>query len=123
LGGDCVTTFVETNKRVRGNVYHAAFFPADEEAGLTEESRLYLFSSDEAKAKFFEIVENNVDADAWVDADVAEAGICVVTRQERRKIAAGDRDKVVWYGGLRYFFAGDEERERFLADPFRYISH
>lgn len=115
LGGDCVVSLVDSNERRRGSVFHAAFFPIDPERGLIDESRLYLFSSDENKKTFADRPED------YVDADIAAQGKCVVTRYEQQEIVPGNRDLIAWHAGLRYFFAGEAERKKFLANPERYV--
>ena len=56
----------------------------------------------------------------FLDIDLAEKGVCVVTRIEERRDAPGLVDQATWYRGKIYLFAGPEQKQKFLADPKRY---
>ena len=104
LRGDCVVCYLEKGERVGGSLRSAA----------THRGRLYLFSSQADKQKFLN------DPSAYADADLAFDGHCPVCRKELDRPVAGKREITTIYRGLRYRFASNEFREKFLADPAVY---
>lgn len=106
LGGDCVVTYVDTGRRVKGSVYHTV---VDKGA-----HRLYLCADAAAKQKLSE------DPTRYADADVAAGGMCVVTRRDAGVSQPGSPLTSVWFEGERYYFVGKEQRAKFLAAPETY---
>ena len=106
LGGDCLVSFVNSEKRVPGSMFHAVF---DE-----VEKRLYFFAGAEEKVAF------KADPAAYSNADLVQEGICVVSQMDRSETTPGLSEHMIWYRGRRYFFASEEFKEKFLGDPDRY---
>jgi YHS domain-containing protein len=106
LGGDCVVTFAESQRRVAGRF----------EFGVVHRGRIYFLASEEAKSRFI------ADPARFADADLADGGRCPVSRVERARIVAGLPETAVLRGGLRWLFAGGYERSLFLQQPVRYES-
>ena len=104
LRGDCVVCYLEKGERVGGSLRSAA----------THQGRLYLFASPEDKQKFLN------DPAAYVDADLAIDGDCPVCRKDLDRSVTGKQEIATTYRGLRYRFASNEFREKFLADPAAY---
>lgn len=105
MGGDCIVTFVERRERVRGSVFHVFEY----------ENRLYLFADAQQKNAF------KANPAKYALADVAAGGRCVVTQVDQQREALGLAEIATWHAGLLYRFAGPEERQKFLADPLRYV--
>lgn len=99
LGGDCVVTEVNENRRVPGSIYHAAFHEGQD--------RLFLFTGVKQKQAFDEAPEK------FLDVDLAAEGFCVVTLVEERKRVKGLSEFLTWHEGKRYFFASAENQEKF----------
>ncbi|MCA9261293.1 MAG: hypothetical protein KDA61_18890 [Planctomycetales bacterium] len=106
LAGNCPVTYAATHKRIPGNIYHTVLLPND---GL-----LFLFASAEEKSAF------KANPTPYLRIDVAAEGNCVVTQREQNETIPGDPLLASWYSGFRYYFANDEARQKFLADPQRY---
>jgi YHS domain-containing protein len=105
FGGNCVVSLRELGKAVRGSIFHAVEY----------EGRLYLFANAEQNQRF----KNNPSK--YENSDLAMEGYCVVSRIEYDKLVEGEQSQTVWYHNMRYRFAGDKEREMFLAEPEKYI--
>jgi YHS domain-containing protein len=104
LGGDCVVTYLASEERVRGSVYHAFEY----------ESRLFLFADAERKAAF------KASPTKFANADVATSGRCVVTLIDSQREELGLAEHATWYQGKLYRFAGAEQKQKFLAAPEKY---
>jgi YHS domain-containing protein len=105
LGGDCVVTFVAREERVRGSVYQAFEY----------DGRLFLFADAERKAVF------KASPEKYSSADWAAGGMCVVTRTEAGREVQGAPEHITWSQGQFYRFAGDEQKQKFLAEPEKYM--
>ena len=105
LGGDCVVAVVKMGKRVPGDIRNSA----------VHNGRLYLFSNAEGKKMFL------ADTATYANADLALGGKCPVC-------AAGGHDMpgkpeiAAFHKGLRYLLPSDEMRDKFLANPEKYVS-
>lgn len=83
---------------------------------ISYKNRLFVLSGAESRARFMENLE------AIADIDVAAKGNCPVTLVDAR------RDEVGHFGislvclGRRFQFRTDLERQRFVADPYKYLS-
>ncbi|MCA9238262.1 MAG: hypothetical protein KDA44_22470 [Planctomycetales bacterium] len=108
LAGDCVVTYVETGKRVKGNMYHAV---TD-----LESHRLYLCVDEAAAERLHE------DPARYALVDCAAGGKCVVSRRDQGVDVPGDPQIGVWLEGQRYLFVDDAAREKFLADQETYTA-
>ncbi|MEM8945956.1 MAG: hypothetical protein AAGD11_12340 [Planctomycetota bacterium] len=106
LGGSCVVTERDENRRVPGNIYHAAFHESQD--------RLFLFAGVEQKQAF------NGDAERYLNVDVAANGMCVVSLVDERTEVEGLPEYTSWHNGKRYFFASAEHQARFAADVSTY---
>jgi YHS domain-containing protein len=83
---------------------------------ITYKNRLYVFLSAESRARF---VENLA---AYSDIDVSHSGLCAVTLVDHQEQVEGHYGTSVICLGRRYLFRTDAERERFAADPTKYLS-
>jgi YHS domain-containing protein len=104
LGGDCVVTFVAREERVRGSVYQAFEY----------DGRLFLLADAERKAVF------KASPEKYASADWAADGTCVVTRADEGRDVRGMPEHAAWHRGKLYRFAGDEQKQKFLAEPDKY---
>jgi YHS domain-containing protein len=104
LGGDCPITYLSRHEHIRGSVFQAVEF----------QGRLYLFADADRKAVF------KSNPAPYIDIDLAEKGVCVVTRIEERRDVPGLAEHSTWYRGKMYRFAGPEQMEKFLAQPTKY---
>ena len=57
----------------------------------------------------------------YADADLFDAGNCIVTFIEEGDRKAGAPEIGTFYKDRRYIFQTQEKRERFLADPNKYV--
>ena len=105
LGGDCVVALVKMGKRVPGNIRHAAF----------HDSRLFLFSNEQAQQMFL------ADASAYAHADLALDGKCPVCRAMGHEMA-GKPEFTVFHDGVRYQFPNAKMRDMFAAAPKKYAA-
>ena len=106
LGGDCVVSLVNSKKHIAGSIYHMVAY----------EDRLFLFAGPEEQLLF------KADPAAFADADLAHDGNCIVTLAETGETVAGHAEHLSWFQGKRYYFASDEQKAKFLANPDRYIN-
>ncbi len=104
LGGDCPVTYQSRHEHVRGSVFQAVDY----------QGRLYLFADADRKAAF------KANPAPYVDIDVAEKGLCVVTRVDEHRDVPGATEQAMWYKGRVYRFAGEEQKKKFLENPTRY---
>ena len=104
FSGDCIVSYVQSQQRIAGKVFHPAQY----------EGRLFLFAGDEQLEAF------RADPSAYADADLAAEGFCVVTQIDHGEVAAGLPEHIALYHGQRYLFVTDERKEQFLADSERY---
>lgn len=104
LGGDCVVSYVASEERVRGSVYHAYEY----------EQRLFLFADAERKAAF------KASPAKFASADIALSGRCVVTHIDEHREEMGVADQATWFQGKLYRFAGAEQKQKFLSEPEKY---
>jgi YHS domain-containing protein len=106
LGGDCVVSLRDHGKRVEGSVYHA----------VIHRGRQYLFPGLPQKEAF------KLDPDAYANVDLALGGNCAVCLVDNQQQVAGKPEHTVWRAGMRYQMAGQEQLEKFQADPVKYAS-
>ncbi|HUT10403.1 MAG TPA: hypothetical protein VMY42_07900 [Thermoguttaceae bacterium] len=104
LGGDCVVTFARWGKRVPGDVHQAAF----------HNGRLFLFADEQAKETF------ETDPLPFETADLALGGDCPVCLIDTKERMPGKPEFAAIFDGMRYFFASEEHREKFLETPEKY---
>lgn len=104
LGGDCVVSLAKMGKRVPGNIRQA----------VLQEGRLFLFANVEGKKMF------QADPRAYVNADLAYGGNCVVCSLNMRQTVPGKAEFTVVHQGLRYLFPSAEQRDEFLKNPQKY---
>lgn len=105
LNGDDIVQFARTGKRVAGELNQ----------GAIHDGRVYFFATAENK-KLFQTIP-----DAYINADLALGGECVVCRVDMKKRVAGSPKIATTNDGLRYLFPGEEQRAAFLASPAHYI--
>jgi YHS domain-containing protein len=106
LRGDCVVSFVESHQRV----------PGRPEFGLVHGSRLFFFASNDARERF------RAHPELFVDADLANEGNCVVTQIDSHRRMPGMVESTAILDGMRYRFAGAQQRRRFLMNLNRYLA-
>ncbi len=106
LGGDCTVCLAKMGKRVPGSIQHAAL----------SKKRLYLFPGKDQQQEFL------ANAAKYVDVDLAQGGNCVVCQVEMGKEVPGKPEIAAYYKGLRYLFPGPDQRNRFLANPAKYVT-
>ncbi len=104
LGGDCVVSLAKMGKRVPGNIRQA----------VLQEGRLFLFANAEGKKMF------QADPQAYVNADLAYGGNCVVCSLTMQQTVPGKAEFTVVHQGLRYLFPSTEQRDEFLKNPPKY---
>jgi YHS domain-containing protein len=104
LGGDCPVTYQSRHEHLRGSVFQAVEY----------QGRLYLFADADRKAAF------KANPAPYVDIDVAEKGMCVVTRVDEHRDVPGQPETGMWYKGRVYRFAGPEQKKKFLENPAKY---
>jgi YHS domain-containing protein len=78
-------------------------------------NRLYILSSQENLDKF------QGDPKPYSDLDVADAGVCPVTKKDENRMQLGKYSIGVIHLGRRVLFTSDERRKKFLADPLAYF--
>jgi YHS domain-containing protein len=105
LGGDCPVTYLTRNERVRGSVFHAVEF----------EGRLFLVADADRKAAF------KTNPARYIDVDLAEGGVCVVSLNDGGEKRPGLPEFSTWHEGKIYRFAGQEQKAKFLANPKHYV--
>ncbi len=104
LGGDDVVQYAGSGQRVRGNLSQ----------GLKQNGRLYFFANDENKRTFQE------NPNQYVNIDLALRGDCVVCQKEMQKRMSGNPQVTIIHGGIRYQFAGAQQRNTFLSNRAKY---
>jgi YHS domain-containing protein len=104
LGGECVVCLVKMNQRVPGSIRHASI----------HEGRLFLFTDEDGKKKFW------ADPQAYANADLAFGGKCAVCRVDMKQAVPGKPEFTVIHKGLRYLFPAAEQQDQFLANPKKY---
>ncbi len=106
LGGHCVVTEIDENRRVPGSIYHAMWHEG--------ESRLFLFAGDKQKKAF------EANPAKYLHADLVADGNCIVTLIDEGKKIAGLPELLLWHQGKRYLFASKEQQAIFLDNIQRY---
>jgi len=104
LGSDCPVTYVETGRRVPGQLEYATLH-----AG-----RLVLFAGSEQREQYAS------NTDRYATADLVQGGICIVSAVDHQRELPGLPETAVFVDGLRYLFAGVHERGIFLSNRSRY---
>lgn len=104
LGGDDIVEFARTGKRVAGSPNF----------GATRDGMVYLFANDANKRAF------TAGANQYASADLALGGDCVVCKVDMNERRAGDPKINAVNDGLRFFFAGANQQQQFLANVDRY---
>lgn len=105
LGGDCTVCRVEMEKSVPGKAaFHTVY-----------KDRLYVFPSRKQLDMF------SANPQKYAKADLALDGRCVVCKVDMNKDVPGKESIAVDYQGRRYLFPDDKTRDKFLANPTRYV--
>lgn len=104
LGGDCVVSLAKMGKRVPGNIRQAAL----------HNGRLYLFANEQGKNVFQQSPRE------FENVDLAYGGQYVVCGVNMQRAVAGKPEFTVVHKGLRYLFAGAEQRDEFPANRQKY---
>jgi YHS domain-containing protein len=104
LAGDCIVTFALSGQRTRGRTQFATLYGG----------RLYFFASPEARQQFAAAPKE------YIDADIADGGLCLVSRVDGNRVVRGRPDTAVLCDGMRRLFAGAHEQRLYLANPERY---
>ncbi len=104
LSGDCVVSFAESGKRVRG----------DPRFGILHDQRLFFFRG-QAEQKTF-----RASPEKYADGDLANQGYCLVSQADENKKLPGSPETTVIVEGLRYQFSGQNEQRRFLSNTANY---
>jgi len=105
LGGNCVVTEINENRRVSGSIYYASHY----------EGRLFLFAGAERKKTF-----DTTTPEKYASADLVAEGNCVVSRLDEGRTVAGLPEFLVWHQGKRYLFASAEQQAAFHENSQRY---
>jgi YHS domain-containing protein len=103
LGGDCPVCFA-SGARSPGSIRH----------GVNYRGRFYFFPNAQHKKKF------KADPAKYINADLALGGECPVCRVEMKQRVPGKPEFTAIYGGLRYQFPAEKQREMFFANPQKY---
>jgi len=106
FAGDCMISFVNSNFRVPGSIFHTAGY----------EGRLFMFAGAAERLAFKD------DPTLYVDIDLAMEGNCAVTHLEKHETVAGLPEHMTWHQSKRYYFATQEMKEKFLLEPERYTN-
>lgn len=104
LAGDCVVHYAQTGERVAGDLA----------IGSVHKGRLFFFASQQHRDAF------RADPAAYENVDLAMGGECAVCRLEMGRQMPGDSELTVIHHGMRYRFAGENQRAAFASDPDRY---
>ena len=104
LGGDCVVTLADTGERLLGKLEYA----------IEHSGRLYMFASRQNREQF------QSNPKAYLRADLANDGFCLVSEIDSDKQIAGMPETTVMVDGMRYMFAGDYQRRKFAANIRHY---
>jgi YHS domain-containing protein len=105
LGGDDVVAYATSDKRVAGSP----------KFGVVHDGKYYFFMSEENKNTFQDAPE------AYVDADLALGGECIVCRVDMKQHVPGSPSITATHKGIRYQFPGEEQKAMFLKSPSRYV--
>lgn len=105
LGGDDIVEFAHTGRRSPGAL----------ENGLVYDDRIFFFGSAANKQAF------QANPDQYASADLAMGGDCIVCQVNMNQKMAGDQQFTEIHQGMRFLFAGEQQRQAFLADPMRYL--
>lgn len=106
LGGHCVVTEIDENRRVLGSTYHAMWHEG--------ENRIFLFAGAKQKEAF------DASPATYVHADLVAEGNCIVTLIDEGKEIAGLPELLLWHQGKRYLFASQEQQDTFRENIQRY---
>ncbi len=106
FAGNCIISFVNSNKRVPGSIFHTVGY----------EGRLFAFAGADERLAFKD------DPSLYVNIDLAMEGNCAVTQKEKHETVAGLAEHMTWHQSKRYYFASKEMKERFLLDPESYTN-
>jgi len=104
LNGDCVVTFATAGKRVSGKL----------EYGLVHRRRVFFF------ADASQLEEFRSHPEQYVHADLANNGLCVVSKVEEGRNRVGLPQTLAIVRGLRYYFANAHYRSMFLENSSKY---
>ena len=107
LGGGDVVAFAQTGRRVPGLTRY----------GSKYEGRFFFFTNESNKQTFM------ADPARYANADLALGGDCTVCKLDMNSKKAGDPRVSVVHNGIRYFFVSDQQRQQFVANPARYVTH
>lgn len=105
LSGDCVVSFASDQSRLAGNLNIAA----------VHKGRLFFFHNVDQKRVFM------ADPTKFEKVDLAFQGFCVVSFIEEQKRVQGKEEFGTIVGGMRYYFADQGHRKKFLVDKARYV--
>ncbi|MCI0460660.1 MAG: hypothetical protein L0Z62_27205 [Gemmataceae bacterium] len=105
LAGDCAVCLVEMGARMPGKA----------EFATTHGGRLYLFPSQKQRELF------RANPNKYADADVGLGRYCPVCLLDARKWVPGKAEFASVYDGFRYFFPGAEAKQKFDANPAKYV--
>jgi YHS domain-containing protein len=87
----------------------------DPKNAFTYKNRLYLFANQENADRF------RAEYKVFSDLDVAEGGYCPVSRVDENRMQLGKYGVSTIHLGRRLLFVNDQHRQRFLADPVKYL--
>ncbi len=104
LGGDDVVEFAKTGRRTPGQMSE----------GINYGGRYYFFANAENKQAF----KNSPEA--FMNADLALNGECVVCRVDKNHKMAGSPQFTTLHDGMRFQFPNAAIQQAFIANPDKY---
>ncbi|MEM6330090.1 MAG: hypothetical protein AAF790_07570 [Planctomycetota bacterium] len=104
LGGDNIVAFAKTGRRA----------PGDLRLGVTTGGRTFFVGNQKEREEFL------ANPQMYAAADLALGGDCVVCRVALQRVMPGSPELTMVYNGLRYRFAGAEQRQMFVTAPQRF---
>ncbi|QDT69217.1 YHS domain protein [Planctomycetes bacterium MalM25] len=104
LAGDDVVAYARTGRRTPGKTAYGARYL----------DRLYFFGTEANKEAF------RANPAQFANADLALGGECAVCRVDMNASMAGAAQFTTLHNGLRYQFAGAQQKQLFDSNPRRY---
>lgn len=108
LNGDCSVCFAHHDGvRNPGKIDHLSFY----------QGRAFLFPNNQIKSMFDQSPQK------YADVDLAHDGKCIVCKIDGGKDVPGKPEFTAIYKGMRYQFPSESVKQKFQANPAKYVSH